>query len=55
MYIFNFTGFNYVITFLTTYRNRLGIVGNGDLTLLLTLKEPNIEELIKNHQPRGSH
>ena len=35
----------------TKYRNRLDIVGHGDLTLLLTSKEPNIEELIKNHQP----
>ena len=33
MYIFNFMGFSYVIQILTKYRNRLDIVGNGDLTL----------------------
>ena len=36
MYIFNFTGFSSVIHILTKYRNMLDIVGNGDLTLLLT-------------------
>ena len=40
---------------LTTYRNRLDIIVNVDLTLLVTSKEPNIEELINNHQPQGSH
>ena len=48
-------GFSSVIQILTTYRNMLDIEGNGDLTLLLSSKEPNIEELIKNHQLQGSH
>ena len=55
MCIFHFTEFSSVIQMLTTYRNRLDIVGHADLTLLLTSKETNIEELIKNHQPEGSH
>ena len=41
MYIFNFTGFSSVIQMLKTYRNMLDIMGNVDLTLLLSSKEPN--------------
>ena len=45
--MFKFTRFSSVIQICW-----LHIVGNGDLTLLLTSKEPNIEELINNHQPQ---
>ena len=39
----------------TQSRNRLKIINRGDLILYLTNIEPDIEDIVTYHQPRGSH
>lgn len=48
-------GFSAVSQILTKNRSRLDIVGRGDLRLLLSKLEPDIEKLVKKHQAQGSH
>lgn len=48
-------GFSAVASLLTKKRNRLQIVDRGDLRMLLTKIEPNIEKLMKKHQTHPSH
>jgi hypothetical protein len=44
-------GFSAVTNLLTKKRQRLQITNRGDLRMLLTKIEPNINELIAKHQP----
>lgn len=48
-------GFSAVTNLLTKKRQRLQITNRGDLRMLLTKIEPNINELLAKHQPRPSH
>ena len=48
-------GFSMVTNLLTKKRNRLSIVDRGDLRLLLTKIEPNIDKLVSTHQTHPSH
>lgn len=48
------TGYSAVAN-LTTKRNRLQIVGRGDLRLYLTNLKPNIEHLLPKHQAHPSY
>jgi hypothetical protein len=48
-------GFSAVLNLLTKQRNRLQICKRGDLRLLLSNIEPDINELAKHHQAQGSH
>lgn len=49
------TGFSAVNKILTKERNKLDISKRGDIRLKLTKIEPNIEEIMENHQSQGSH
>ncbi|XP_072392094.1 protein FAM200A-like [Diabrotica undecimpunctata] len=48
-------GFSIVSNLLTKKRNRLSIVERGDLRLLMTSMEPNIDRLLSLHQAQPSH
>lgn len=48
-------GFSAVTNLLTKKRNRLQIVDRGDLRMLLTNIEPNINKLVAVHQAHPSH
>jgi len=48
-------GFSAVINLLTKKRQRLQITNRGDLRMLLTKIEPNINELLAKYQPHPSH
>lgn len=48
-------GFSAVTNLLTKKRNRLHITERGDLRLLLTKLEPDIDNLLKLHQSQPSH
>lgn len=48
-------GFSAVTNFLTKKRNRLQITERGDLRLYLTNLNPNIDQLISEHQVHPSH
>ena len=48
-------GFSTVMGLHTKQRNRLDIVKNGDLRLMLTNFEPDVAKLAGDHQPQGSH
>uniref|UniRef100_A0A5S6Q3Q7 DUF4371 domain-containing protein n=1 Tax=Trichuris muris TaxID=70415 RepID=A0A5S6Q3Q7_TRIMR len=48
-------GFSVVLDLFTKKRNRLEIVQRGDLRLLLTNIEPDVEKLLASHQPHPSH
>ncbi|XP_051782615.1 SCAN domain-containing protein 3-like [Erpetoichthys calabaricus] len=47
--------FSAVANLLTKKRNRLQIIGRGDLGLYLTNLKPNIEQLLSEHQVHPSH
>ncbi|XP_072378020.1 SCAN domain-containing protein 3-like [Diabrotica undecimpunctata] len=47
--------FSIVSNLLTKKRNRLSIVERGDLRLLMTSMEPNIDRLLSLHQAQPSH
>ena len=49
------SGFSVVNHILTKERNCLKISDRGDLRLFLTKIKPNIESLVNQHQPQGSH
>ncbi|XP_053894463.1 SCAN domain-containing protein 3-like, partial [Malaclemys terrapin pileata] len=49
------SGFSAVTNLLTRKRNRLQIANRGDLRMLLTKIEPNINKLIAAHQVHPSH
>ena len=49
------SGFIAVNNIITKHRNRLRINERGDLRLLLTKIEPDIEYLVSQHQAQGSH
>ena len=48
-------GFSAVTTLLSKKRSNLQVVERGDLRLLLTKIEPNIEKLLLTHQAQASH
>jgi hypothetical protein len=48
-------GFSAVANLLSKKRNRLHITERGDLRLMLTKLEPDINKLLKLHQPQPSH
>jgi len=48
-------GFSAVTNLLTKKRERLQITNRGDLGMLLTKIEPNINEILAKHQPHPSH
>ena len=48
-------GFSAVANLLTKKRNRLQIIGRGDLRLYLSNLKPNIEQLLSEHQVHPSH
>lgn len=48
-------GFSAVANLLSKKRNRLHITERGDLRLMLTKLEPDINNLLKLHQPQPSH
>jgi len=48
-------GFSAVMNLITKKRNRLNISTRGDLRLLLTNIQPDIDELISRHQAHPSH
>ncbi|XP_053159163.1 LOW QUALITY PROTEIN: protein ZBED8 [Hemicordylus capensis] len=48
-------GFSAVTTLITKKRNRLQIANCGDLRMLLTNMEPNIDKLLESHQAHPSH
>ncbi|VVC43066.1 Hypothetical protein CINCED_3A019706 [Cinara cedri] len=48
-------GFSAVTNLFTKKRQRLQITNRGDLRILLTKIEPNINELLVKHQPHPSH
>ena len=48
-------GFSAVNQILTKKRNALDISERGDISLMLTKIEPNIQDLISKHQPLSSH
>ncbi|KAK9396847.1 hypothetical protein NXF25_020208 [Crotalus adamanteus] len=49
------SGFSAVNHIMTKERNRLNISERGDLCLFLTKIEPDIQYLVSQHQPQGSH
>lgn len=49
------SGFSAVNHIMTKERNRLNISERGDLRLFLTKIEPDIQYLVSQHQPQGSH
>ena len=49
------SGFSVVNHILTKERNCLKISDRGDLRLFLTKIKPNIESLVNQRQPQGSH
>ena len=49
------SGFSAVNNIITKHRNRLRINERGDLRLLLTKIEPDIQYLVAQHQAQGSH
>ncbi len=49
------SGFSVVNHILTKERNCLKISDRGDLRLFLTKIKPNIDSLVNQHQPQGSH
>ena len=48
-------GFSAVALLLTKQRNKLKITERGDLRILLTHFQPDIEKLMSQHQPQPSH
>ena len=49
------SGFSRVNMMLTKSRNRLDITDRGDIRMALTKLTPNVEKLVEQHQPQGSH
>ena len=47
--------FSSVADVLSKSRNKIDIVGRGDLRLMLSKIEPDVSALVKQHQPQGSH